>query len=74
MAISEPRDSIPIRLISQKTVRSEVDALVAEVDSAVGDLLSAMEPMIIMFLGVVVGGIVISMYMPMFAMIGKLAQ
>ena len=45
-----------------------------EVDSAVGDLLSAMEPMIIMFLGVVVGGIVISMYMPMFAMIGKLAQ
>jgi type IV pilus assembly protein PilC len=45
-----------------------------EVDAAVGDLLSAMEPMIILFLGVVVGGIVISMYLPMFAMIGKLAE
>lgn len=44
-----------------------------EVDAAVGNLLSAMEPMIILFLGVVVGGVVISMYLPMFALIGKLA-
>ena len=37
-----------------------------EVDAAVKDLLAAMEPMMIVFLGVVVGGIVISMYLPLF--------
>ena len=44
-----------------------------EVDAAVGDLLTAMEPMIILVLGVVVGGVVISMYLPLFSLIGKLA-
>jgi type IV pilus assembly protein PilC len=44
-----------------------------EVDVAVGDLLTAMEPMIILFLGVAVGGVVISMYLPLFSLIGKLA-
>jgi type IV pilus assembly protein PilC len=45
-----------------------------EVDSAVKDLLSALEPMMIVFLGVVVGGIVISMYLPLFSLIGKLSS
>lgn len=45
-----------------------------EVDAAVKDLLTLMEPMIILFLGIVVGGIVISMYMPLFSLIGKLAS
>jgi type IV pilus assembly protein PilC len=44
-----------------------------EVDAAVKDLLAAMEPVMIVFLGLIVGGIVISMYMPLFALIGKLA-
>jgi type IV pilus assembly protein PilC len=44
-----------------------------EVDAAVGDLLTAMEPLIILVLGVVVGGVVISMYLPLFNLIGKLA-
>jgi len=44
-----------------------------EVDAAVGDLLTAMEPMMILFLGIVVGGVVISMYLPLFSLIGKLA-
>ncbi len=44
-----------------------------EVDAAVGDLLTAMEPAIILVLGVVVGGVVISMYLPLFSLIGKLA-
>jgi type IV pilus assembly protein PilC len=44
-----------------------------EVDAAVGDLLTAMEPMIILVLGVVVGGVVISMYLPLFSLVGKLA-
>ena len=44
-----------------------------EVDAAVKDLLTALEPMMIVFLGVVVGGIVISMYLPLFSLIGKLS-
>ena len=44
-----------------------------EVDAAVKDLLTAMEPIMIVVLGIVVGGIVISMYLPLFSLIGKLA-
>ncbi len=44
-----------------------------EVDAATKDLLTLMEPMIIAFLGVAIGGIVISLYMPLFSMIAKLA-
>src|SRR6267378_1614472 len=43
-----------------------------EVDAAVKDLLTALEPIMIVFLGVVVGGVVISMYLPLFTLIGKL--
>jgi type IV pilus assembly protein PilC len=44
-----------------------------EVDAAVKDLLTALEPVMIVFLGLVVGGVVISMYMPLFSLIGKLS-
>jgi type IV pilus assembly protein PilC len=44
-----------------------------EVDAAIKDMLTLMEPLLIGFLGVVVGGIVISLYMPLFSMIAKLA-
>ena len=44
-----------------------------EVDAAVKDLLTALEPIMIVFLGVVVGGVVISMYLPLFTLIGKLS-
>ncbi|WP_119394269.1 type II secretion system F family protein [Salinibius halmophilus] len=37
-----------------------------EVDSLVGSLTAMLEPMIMSFLGVVVGGLVISMYLPIF--------
>lgn len=43
-----------------------------EVDTAVAGLLTLLEPVMISFLGVVVGGIVISMYMPIFDLISKL--
>jgi type IV pilus assembly protein PilC len=43
-----------------------------EVDAAVAGLLTLMEPVMIAFLGVVVGGIVIAMYMPIFDLISKL--
>ena len=45
-----------------------------EVDAAVKDLLAAMEPAMIVFLGLVVGGIVISMYLPLFSLIGQLSS
>ena len=45
-----------------------------EVDSAIANLLTLMEPALIGFLGVTIGGIVISMYMPMFSLIGKLSS
>ena len=44
-----------------------------EVDTAVAGLLTLMEPLMIGFLGIIVGGIVIAMYMPIFAMISKLS-
>jgi type IV pilus assembly protein PilC len=44
-----------------------------EVDAATKDMLAMLEPFIIGTLGVMIGGIVISLYMPLFAMIAKLA-
>jgi type IV pilus assembly protein PilC len=44
-----------------------------EVDAATKDMLAMLEPVIIGLLGVTIGGIVISLYMPLFAMIAKLA-
>ena len=44
-----------------------------EVDVAVKDMLTLLEPAMIMFLGIVVGGIVISLYLPLFSLISKLA-
>jgi type IV pilus assembly protein PilC len=44
-----------------------------EVDVAVAGLLTLMEPVMIAVLGVIVGGIVISMYLPIFDLISKLA-
>jgi type IV pilus assembly protein PilC len=43
-----------------------------EVDQAVANLLTLMEPVMILFLGTTVGGIVIAMYLPLFDLISKL--
>lgn len=43
-----------------------------EVDEAVSALTSVIEPIIIVFMGVVIGGILIAMYLPMFDIIGKI--
>ena len=45
-----------------------------EVDAAVGDLMTAMEPLMIVVLGVIVGGIVISMYLPIFTLVSQLSK
>ena len=43
-----------------------------EVDQAVTNLMTLMEPILILFLGTTVGGIVISMYLPIFDLINQL--
>jgi len=45
-----------------------------EVDAAIANLLTLIEPVLIGFLGVTIGTIVVSMYLPMFSLIGKLSQ
>ncbi len=44
-----------------------------EVDDAVAALLSLLEPALIVILGLIVGGIVVSMYMPLFELVGELS-
>ncbi|NMB98868.1 MAG: type II secretion system F family protein [Thermoanaerobaculaceae bacterium] len=43
-----------------------------EVDEAIANLMSLLEPLIIVFLGTTVGGIVIAMYMPLFTLIQQI--
>jgi len=45
-----------------------------EVDAAISNLLTLIEPLLIGFLGVTIGSIVIAMYLPLFTLIGKLSQ
>jgi len=85
--LAEPlRDSevftpMVVQMVNVGEQTGELDAMVnkvadfyeAEVDAAVQDLLSLMEPLIIIFLGVTIGWIVVSMYMPIFALIGELS-
>jgi type IV pilus assembly protein PilC len=60
----------------------EMDAMIskvadfyeAEVDIAVENLLALIEPLLILFLGVSVGGIVISMYLPMFSIMKAMSD
>ena len=84
--LSEPlRDSdvftpMVVQMVHVGEQTGELDAMVskvadfyeAEVDAAVADLLSLLEPLIIIFLGVTVGWIVVSMYMPLFTLIGEM--
>jgi type IV pilus assembly protein PilC len=44
-----------------------------EVDNTVANLMSLLEPAVIMFLGVVIGGLVVSMYLPIFKL-GSVVQ
>ena len=44
-----------------------------EVDAAVSAITSIIEPVVIIFMGVIVGGMLISMYLPMFDIIGKIS-
>ena len=43
-----------------------------EVDAAVEGMMALLEPLIITFLGVVIGTIVVAMYLPMFSLISQI--
>jgi type IV pilus assembly protein PilC len=84
--ISEPlrdTDVFPPMVVQMIAVGEQTGALDAmlqkiadfyedEVDEAVTNLMALLEPVMISFLGVVIGGIVISMYLPMFDLINKI--
>ena len=73
--------SMVVQMISVGEQTGALDAMLSkiadfyedEVDEAVDNLMALLEPVMILFLGVMIGGIVISMYMPMFSLIGKIA-
>jgi type IV pilus assembly protein PilC len=44
-----------------------------EVDTAVEALTSVIEPVMIVFMGLIVGGMVIAMYLPIFRMVNVIA-
>ena len=44
-----------------------------EVDTAVAGLVKLLEPIMIVFLGVVIGGIVIAMYLPLYTILGSIS-
>jgi type IV pilus assembly protein PilC len=80
----EETDVFPPMVIQMISVGEQTGALDAmlskiadfyedEVDEAVENLMALLEPAMILFLGVMIGGIVISMYMPMFSLIGKIS-
>ncbi|MCZ6695567.1 MAG: type II secretion system F family protein [Acidobacteria bacterium] len=72
--------SMVVQMISVGEQTGALDAMLSkiadfyedEVDEAVANLMALLEPVMILFLGIMIGGIVISMYMPMFALIGKI--
>jgi type IV pilus assembly protein PilC len=72
--------SMVVQMINVGETTGALDAMLAkiadfyeeEVDAAVAGLLTLLEPIMIAFLGVVVGGIVIAMYLPIFDLINKL--
>jgi len=74
--------SMVVQMISVGEATGALDTMLSkiadfyeeEVDVAVAGLLTLLEPVMIAFLGGIVGGIVIAMYLPIFDLISKLAQ
>jgi type IV pilus assembly protein PilC len=72
--------SMVVQMINVGETTGALDAMLSKIadfyedegDTAVAGLLTLLEPIMIAFLGVVVGGIVIAMYLPIFDMISKL--
>jgi len=73
--------SMVTQMVSVGEQTGELDTMLAkvadyyeeEVDATVANLMTIMEPVLMVFLGVVIGGIVISMYLPIFTLVSKLS-
>ena len=73
-------DSLVVNMIAVGEETGEIDAMLMkiadnyddEVDVAVQSMVKLIEPLLMLFLGVVVGGIVVAMFMPLIAIIEKL--
>ncbi len=46
----------------------------AEVDQAVANLTALLEPMLMVFLGITVGGVIIAMYLPIFKLVSVVGR
>jgi len=82
--IAEPLEKTSVfppmvcQMIAVGEQSGSIDAMLAkiadfyddEVDEAVGNLTAMMEPMLMLFLGTTVGGLVIAMYLPIFKIAG----
>ena len=74
--------SMVVQMINVGETTGALDAMLSkiadfyeeEVDAAVAGMLTLLEPVMIAFLGVVVGGIVIAMYLPIFDLVSKLSS
>lgn len=74
--------SMVIQIVSVGEQTGELDQMLEklavyyeeESDASIANLMTMIEPVMIVFLGVVIGGIVISMYLPIFTLIGNLSS
>jgi type IV pilus assembly protein PilC len=81
LAESEVFPGMVIRMIAVGEQTGALDAMLAkisefyedEVDTAVGALTQLLEPVMITFLGVVCGGLIIALYLPIFSMAGAIS-
>jgi len=72
--------SMVVQMISVGELTGALDTMLSkiaefyeeEVDTAVAGMMKLIEPILIVFLGIVIGGIVIAMYLPMFDLISKI--
>jgi len=72
--------SMVVQMISVGELTGALDTMLSkiaefyeeEVDTAVAGMMKLIEPVLIVFLGIVIGGIVIAMYLPMFDLISKI--
>jgi type IV pilus assembly protein PilC len=79
---SKTCDSIVVNMIDVGEETGDLDSMLLkiadnyddEVDNAVGALVKLIEPLLVLFLGVVVGGIVIAMFLPLISIIEKLSS
>jgi type IV pilus assembly protein PilC len=75
-SLARPLEAHPIfpPMVTQMIAVGEetADFYDAEVEATVDALTSLIEPLLIVFMGIAVGGMVVALYMPMFSIIGKI--